>query len=174
MFEKYSYKKKFFALLVMTFIIAITAYKRSFSTLIQVIKEHNALSKKIEDVNQKAGNSSVLTKEVAYLDRLIGKEGVPKEVIQQEIVNFTAKRHPKVSINVLEPIHLFQDENHTIITNQLDVTGSINQLLQLGYDFERNFSDSRIVNMHFYLSKKNNKTDLLHFKIIFQNYEKNK
>ncbi|WP_268849104.1 hypothetical protein [Flavobacterium aestivum] len=174
MFEKYSYKKKFLALLVLTFMIAITAYKRSFHTLIQVIQEHNALSEKIEDVNKKANNSKSLLNEVAYLDRILGKEGVSKEVVQQEIVNFTTKKHPQVSINTLEPIHLFQDENHTIITNQLDVTGNVNQLLQLGYDFEKNFSDSRIVNMHFYLTKKNNKTDLLHFKIIFQNYEKNK
>lgn len=174
MFEKYSYKKKFLALLILTFIIAITAYKRSFSTLIQIIKEHNTLSDKIEDINKKAINSSDLAKEVAYLDRIIGKEGISKEVIQQEIVNFTSKRHPRVSINALEPIHLFQDENHTIITNQIDVTGNVNQLLKLGYDFEKNFSDSRIINMHFYSTKKNNKIDLLHFKIIFQNYEKNK
>jgi hypothetical protein len=174
MFEKYSYKKKNLALLVLTFIIAITAYKRSFHTLIQVMKEYNTLSKKNEDVNKKSGNSNNLHKEVAYLDRIIGKEGVSKEAIQQEIVNFTSKRHPEVSINILEPIHLFQDENHTVITNQLDVTGNVNQLIQLGYDFEKNFSYSRIVNMHFYISKKNNKTDLLHFKIIFQNYEKNK
>ncbi|TRX33719.1 hypothetical protein FNW52_14930 [Flavobacterium sp. ZT3R18] len=174
MFEKYSYKKKNLALLVLTFIIAITAYKRSFHTLVQVMKEYNTLSKKNEDVNKKSGNSNNLHEEVAYLDRIIGKEGVSKEAIQQEIVNFTSKRHPEVSINILEPIHLFQDENHTIITNQLDVTGNVNQLLQLGYDFEKNFSYSRIVNMHYYISKKNNKTDLLHFKIIFQNYEKNK
>ena len=174
MFEKYSYKKKFLALLVLTFVIAITAYKRSFSTLIQIIKEHNALSEKIEDINRKASSSTNLAEEVAYLDRIIGKEGISKEAIQQEIVNFTSKRHPKVSINVLEPIHLFPDENHTIITNQIDVTGNVNQLLQLGYDFEKNFSDSRIVNMHFYTTKKNNKIDLLHFKLIFQNYEKNK
>ncbi|MEM0578690.1 hypothetical protein [Flavobacterium polysaccharolyticum] len=172
MFEKYSFKKKFLTLLVLTLIIAITAYKRSFSILIQVIKEHDTLSKKIEDVNKKAQVSSNLAKEVAYLDRLIGKEGVSKEVIQQEILNFTAKRHPKVSINTLEPIHLFIDENYTIITNQLDVTGNFNQLLELGYDFEKNFSDSRIVNMHYYITKNNNKTDILHFKIIFQNYEK--
>jgi hypothetical protein len=174
MFEKYSNKKKFLALLFLAFLIAITAYKRSFNTLILVIKEHHALTDKIADVNKKANNSGNLAEEVAYLDRIIGKDGVPKEVIQQEIVNFTTKRHPQVSINNLEPIHIFQDENHTIITNQLDVTGNVNQLLQLGYDFEKNFSDSRIVNMHYYVTKKNNKTDLLHFKIIFQNYEKNK
>jgi hypothetical protein len=174
MFENYSYKKKFLVLLALTFMIAITAYKRSFYMLIQVIKEHNTLSEKIKDVNKKASNSNNLVKEVTYLDRIIGKEGISKEIIQQEIVDFTSKRHPKVSINNLEPIHLFQDENHTIITNQIDVTGNVNQLLQLGYDFEKNFSDSRIINMHFYTTKNNNKTDLLHFKIIFQNYEKNK
>jgi hypothetical protein len=172
MFEKYSFKQKFLALVVLTLITTVTAYKRSFSTLIQVIKENKTLSEKIEDVNKKANNNDNLVEEVAYLDRLIGKEGVSKEVIQQEIVNFTTKRHPKVSINALEPIHLFKDENYTIITNQLDVTGNFNELLQLGYDFEKNFSDSRIVNMHFYVLKKNNKTDILHFKIIFQNYEK--
>lgn len=171
MFENYSYKKKFTALLIVFLMLSITAYKRSFSTLFKVIGEYKTLAIKADAINNKANNSDQLIRENAYLDNIIGKEGITKEMAQQEIIGFAAQKNPQVSINDLQPIHIFSDENYNIITNQLDVTGNSNQLLQLGYDFEKEFSFSRIVSMNFYTIKKNGKPELLHLKMIFQNYE---
>jgi hypothetical protein len=173
MFEQYSYKKKCTALLVIFVMLAITAYKRSFSTLFQVIGEYKTLSAKVDELNKKSGNTNGLIRDVAYLDKIIGREGASKEIVQQDIVSFASKK-PNISINELKPIHVFSDENYTIVTNQLDVTGGANQLLQLGYDFEKEFDFSRIVSMNFYTTKKNNKFEVLHLKMIFQNYENNK
>ena len=174
MFEKYSYKKKCIALLILFLMLSITAYKRSFHTLFQVFDEHKILSIKAEDINKKANGADGLIRDIAYLDKTIGKEGISKEMVQQGIVNFATEKHPKVSINDLQPIHVFLDTNYTIITNQLDVTGNVNQLLELVYDFEKKFNLSRIVNIKFYTVKKNNDSDVLHLKMIFQNYENNK
>ena len=174
MFEKYSYKTKCIALMVVFFMLCITAYKRSFKTLFEVIKEYTVLSSKIEDMNKKGNTTDQLLSDIASLDKIIGKENIAKEIIQQEIVSFATKRHPGVSINELQPIHIFSDENYSIVTNQLDITGNTNQLLQLGYDFEKSYHFSRIVSMNFYSINKNNKYDVLHLKIIFQNYENNK
>lgn len=174
MFENYSYKKKFAVLIAIFFMLLITAYKRSFSTLFQVINEYKDLSEKVDDINRKASNTSGLTKDIAYLDKVIGKAGITKEMAQQGIVSFAANKNSKISISDLQPIHVFSDENYTIITNQLDVTGNSNQLLQLAYDFEKEFDYSRIVSMNFYTTKKNNKSEVLHLKMIFQNYENNK
>lgn len=173
MFEKYSYKQKCLALCGIFFMLSITAYKRSFSALFEVIKEHKTLTKTTEDFDKKSNNADILDKEIALLDKTIGKEGVSKEKVQQSIVSFTSENHPQVSISDLQPIHVFSDENYKIVTNQLDVTGNANQLLKLGYDFEKQFKFSRIVSMNFYTAK-NNKSELLHLKIIFQNYENNK
>lgn len=174
MFENYSYKIKCTALIVVFLMLSITAYKRSFHTLFQVISEYKVLSAKADDINKKANNTDGLIRDIAYLDKIIGKEGITKEMVQQGIVSFASEKHPQVSINDLQPIHVFPDDNYTIITNQLDVTGNSNQLLQLGYDFEKEFNFSRMVSMNFYIAKKNNKSDVLHLKMIFQNYENNK
>jgi hypothetical protein len=174
MFENYSYKQKFYALIVVFFMLTAAAYKRSFHTLFDVITEYRTLSKKADDINGKAKNTDSLTKDIAYLDKIIGKEGVTKEMVQQGIVSFSSENSPSVSISDLKPIHDFPEDDYHIITNQLDVTGDSNQLLNLAYNFEKNFNLSRIVSINFYTTKKNNKSELLHLKMIFQNYENNK
>ncbi|PKB18323.1 hypothetical protein [Flavobacterium sp. 5] len=174
MFENYSHKQKFHALIIVFFMLSITAYKRSFHTLYEVITEYHTLSKKAEDINRKAKNTNSLNKDIAYLDKIMGKEGVSKEMVQQGIVSFASENSRGISISDLKPIHDFQEDNYHIITNQLDVTGNSNQLLKLTYDFEKKFDFSRIVSMNFYTAKKNNKSEVLHLKMIFQNYENNK
>jgi Tfp pilus assembly protein PilO len=171
MFEQYSYKKKCMALVLIFVMLSVTAYKRSFSTLFQVIGEYKIVSSKIDELNKKASNTNGLMRDVAYLDQIMGKEGTKKEMIQQGIVSFASENHAGVSIHEVQPIHVFSDENYTAITNQLDVTGGANQLLQLGYDFEKRFDLSRIISMNFYTTKNNNKSEVLHLKMIFQNYE---
>lgn len=173
MFDKYSYKQKCLALCIVFFMLLATAYKRSFSMLIEAIKENKTLSKTTEEFDKKSNNFDRLSREIALLDKTIGEEGVSKEKVQQSIVSFISENHPQVSINDLQPIHVFSDENYKITTNQLDVTGGVNQLLKLGYDFEKQFKLSRIVSMNFYKAKQN-KSEILHLKIIFQNYENNK
>ena len=169
MFEQYTYKKKFIALTIIFIMLSITAYKRSFNVLFDVIKQNKELTKNVEQLELKAKNSDQLIQEVAALDKLIGKEGMKSEEVQQQIVNF-ATNNANVSINDLKPIHIADDGNYVISTNQIDVTGNINQLLQLGYAFEKDFDLSRLASMNFYTTKKNNKTEVLHLKMIFQNY----
>lgn len=174
MFENYSYKQKFYALIGLFFILSITAYKRSFHALFEVVTEYSTFSKKADDINKKAKNTNGLTKDIAYLNKIIGKEDVTKEMVQQGIVSFASENAPEVSISDLKPIHDFPEDDYHIITNQLDVTGNSNQLLKLAHNFEEKFDISRLVSMNFYTTKKNNKSEVLHLKMIFQNYENNK
>lgn len=174
MFENYSYKQKCGALLVVFVMLLATAYKRSFSSLFQVVKEYRELSSRVEDIHKKTKNVEELRKEIAYLDMVLGKEGVTKEMVQQGMVSFATRSQPGVSIHELAPIHNFSDENYTIFTNQLDVVGNTNQLLQMAYDFEKQYDYSRMVGMKFFTTQKNNKEEVLHLKMIFQNYENNK
>jgi hypothetical protein len=142
--------------------------------LFQVLTEYKTLTLKVNEINKKGNSSDELIKEIAYLDKIIGKQEMTKEMVQQGIVSFVTENHPKVSINDLQSIHIFPDGNYTIITNQLDVTGNVNDLLQLAYDYEKKIDFSRIVSMNFYTAKKNNKAVVLHLKMNFQNYENNK
>ena len=172
MFEKYSYKTKFKALLLVFCMLTFTAYKRSFSTLKNVIQENRELSKKEKTLKEGTKDVNQLSSEIAVIDKIIGKENINKEKIQQDIISFIT-RYP-VSIFNMRSIHEFSDDSHTIYTHEIDVTGSLNQLLTLSYDFEKKINYSRMVSLKFYVSKKDNKSDILHLKMIFQNYENNK
>ncbi len=173
MFDQYSYKVKFKALIVIFILLAFTAYKKSFSTLISVIDENKTLTEKIENINAKSKNRASLKKEISLLNRYIGKQGNSQEITQQGILSFVSQNHPEVSVFDLQAIHSFNDQNFKITTNQLDVTGNVNQVLGVVNDFEKNFDLSKIISLNFYTNKKENKPTVLHLKIIFQNYENN-
>lgn len=173
MFNQYSYKQKFIALVVVFLMLVVASYRRSFSVLFQVIKENKELTSNINQLTIKEKGYAKLEAEVANLDKIIGKEGMSSEEVQQQIVNFATNK-ADVSISDLQAIHIADDENYIISTNQIDVTGNVNQLLQLGYSFEKNFDVSRLTSMNFYTAKKNNKVDKLHLKMIFQNYDSTK
>jgi hypothetical protein len=172
MFDKYPYKTKFKALLLIFCLLSITAYKRSFSTLKDVVKENSELSKKEKTLKDGTKDVKKLSAQIAAIDKIIGKENINKEKIQQDMISFITK-YP-VSIFDMKPIHEFTDDSHTIYTHEIDVTGNLNQLLLLSYDLEKKFNYSRMISEKFYTSKKDNKSDILHFKMIFQNYENNK
>lgn len=173
MFEQYTYKHKTFALIILFVVLSITAYKRSFSNLITVYKENKNLIQLSEEINSKSKNLEKLSKEITKYDNYLGNQNVTSEEAQQEIINF-ATLHKGVSINSMQSIHSFEGENYKAYTNQLDVTGEVNDLLVLAYDFETNFNLSRVINIQFYKSKKSNSAEQLHLKIVFQNYEMNK
>ncbi|MGK4568990.1 hypothetical protein [Flavobacterium sp. 3HN19-14] len=124
--------------------------------------------------SDKYGNIAKIKTEIANLDKLIGKEGISKERTQQDILAFVSANSDKIAVNDLKAVHEFNDENYRIFTFQLDLTGDFNSLQQLAYNFEKKFTSSKIAGMNFYTEKKNNQAEVLHLKIIFQNYENNK
>jgi Tfp pilus assembly protein PilO len=174
MFEQYSYKIKFKFLLIFFVILSIAAYRRSFSSLIDVVKENKLLTSKIETMGKKTQNIAQLKSEIARLDKMIGKEGIGKEKVQQGIVSFLLENSSGVSISDMQSIHEVEDTNYKVYTYQIDLVGNFNQLVQLVYVFEKNFDYSKMVSIKFYMDKKNNKNEVLHLKILFQNYENNK
>lgn len=172
-FEKYTYKTKVKALAVLFVLLSYTSYKRSFTSLISLIRENKELNEKANKVNNKPNDINNLNDQLMLLDRMIGGEVNNKEEIQHNIINFISRYSQDISIYNLDQMHEFEDSNYKIYTNQVDVTGEINHLLKLSYDFEKNFSSSKLISVNFYTQKENNKTDVLHLKMIFQNYENN-
>ena len=171
MFEQYSYKTKFKALLVLFIMLSIAAYRRSISSLIEAVKENGKLKNKIELYSSKAGSINEIKSEINVLDQMIGKEGINKEKTQQEIVNFLVENGTNVSISDMQPIHEFSENNYKVYTYVMDVTGNFNNLIKVAYQFERQFDFCKIVSTKYYTEKKNNKIETLHLKLIFQKYE---
>lgn len=174
MFNNYSFKIKLKALLVLFVMLSIAAYRRSYSSLIDSFQENKALSEKVLLMKSKTTNLDKLRYEISSLDKVIGKEGVSREKVQQEIVGFITAQGRSIQINDLKTIHEFVEENYNIYTYQLDLLGNYNELAFLAYSFEKKFENSKIVSLKFYVDKKNNKSEVLHLKMIFQNYENTK
>jgi hypothetical protein len=170
MFEQYTYKQKSIALVVVFLMLSYTAYKRSFKNLIEVYGENKELTKRSNDIASKSKNLDILSMEIASYDKYLGNQNIARDVVQQEVIAFSTQ-HEGISINDLQAIHAFEGENYSIYTNQLDVTGNINDLLKLAYDFETKFNFSRVVSTNYYTVKKNNANEILHLKILFQNYQ---
>lgn len=173
MFENYTYKKKFIALIIFFCMLSIAAYKRSFKNLIEVYKENTNLKELANRVKEKTNNIDELKYQVTQYDKFLGNQNVSNDIIQQEIIAFSTT-HKGITINELNSTHVFENNNYKIYTNQLDIIGNTNNLLKLIYDFETNFKFSRIISTNFYTKKKNNINKELHLKIIFQNYENSK
>lgn len=173
MFENYTYKQKCLALIVVFFMLCFASYKRSFKSLIEVYNENSELTLLSNDIKNKSKNLDVLSMEIANYDRYLGNQNVSRDVVQQEIIAFTTI-HKGISIDDLQAIHTFEGENYKVYTNQLDITGDINSLLELSYNFETEFKFSRVISTDLYKLKNNNKKETLHLKIIFQNYENSK
>jgi len=170
MFENYTYKKKFIALILIFCILSVAAYKRSFRNLLEAYSENVNLKELSSSIKNKTNNIDELRIRLTQYDKFLGNQNVSNDVIQQEIVAFSTS-HKGISINELKSTHVFENENYKIFTNQLDVVGSTNDLVKLTYDFETNFNFSRVISTNFYTKKKNNINEELHLKIIFQNYE---
>lgn len=171
MFEQLSYKLKFKLLIAVSVMLSIAAYRRSFSSLIDVINENRSLKSKLELMNRNSKSIDQLNSEIAKLDKMIGKDGVSKEKVQQGIVGYISENCGEVSINDMKPTHEFIDNNYKIYTYEIDLVGNFNQLIRCMYLLEKKFDYSKIVSSNFYATKKDNKNNVLHLKIIFQNYE---
>jgi hypothetical protein len=173
MFENYTFKKKFIALILVIFLLSLTAYKRSFKQLLEVYNENIDLKELSNNIKSKTNDIDKLRNKVTQFDKFLGNQNVSNDVIQQEIISFSTL-HKGVSISELTSTHVFENENYKVLTNQLDVIGNANELLKLIYNFETNFNFSRIISTNLYTKKKNNSNHELHLRIIFQNYESNK
>ncbi len=173
MFENLTYKQKFLALIVIFMMLAVAAYRRSFSLTLTSYSESEELKSKLEMFQQNTSNIQDLDAEILFLDQLIGKEKTAPELVQLEILNFVTNRNKNVEVVSLEEIHNATDNGFLIYTNQLILEGSFDDLLETVYTYEKEFPYSRVINVS-YFTKKEFKTEKtkLYTKIIFQNYEK--
>lgn len=171
MFNQYTFKQKFIALLVLFVLLSITAYKRSFRLFFQLYQENKILTEKMEKVNSDSKNLAVLEDEIRQLDKYIGKQNVDKDRIQDEILNFISTKHQKIKIVKLNPIHVFKDDKIIYLSNEIEVSGDVNDLMKLTLDLEQKFDYSKIRHLKYFSIIKNNSILGLHLKILFQSYE---
>ncbi len=173
MFEQFSHKKKFYALLVLSVLLALTAYKRSFKGALQAVGFYNESKKNISANKNADQELFLLHGEIALLDNVIGKKVQDPKMVQNQILDFLSNQDADISISKIEGLHISQDDFFTIYSNRITLKGSFTSLQKTIYAFEKDFNYARIANSRFYTARnpRSRKKELFN-DIIFQNYEK--
>ena len=172
MFSQYTYKQKFFGLIIIFVLLLLVANKKSFSITKARFNEVKDIEQKLLFVNNTNQDIMSLTKEIAYLDDIIGKQGIPPDIVQQEMLDFIST-YNNVKLVTIDEIHYAQSNGFDIFSNRLVLEGTFNSLTTVVYDFEKQFKNSRLVSVNYEKIKNyNHRKDKLQVSIIFQNYEK--
>ncbi|MFC5048350.1 hypothetical protein [Aquimarina hainanensis] len=156
-----------------TIMLGYTANKRSFA----ITREARTVLLESREKLEKATNSrqriNGLTKELAYLDEVIGKQAANPDIVQQEIINTFTKVGGQIELVKLEEVHTAQDAYFKVYSNRLVLSGDYESLIRATYAYEKDFEYSRVVSCHFYVVKDpRTQRKKLYEQIIFQNYEK--
>lgn len=175
MFKNLTYKQKFYISILGFVLLSMAAYKKTFKHIIVAKDELNLVEEKLLTSNNSYNLINILKNEVTNLDFMIGGQSEHPELVQKKLLDFISESEFDVDIVAIEDVHHSVDNGFKIFSNQLELEGTYESLVQILYDCEKNFMDSRIVSAQLY-SKKNYRTNTknLFLKLIFQNYEKAK
>lgn len=170
-FDKYSYKQKNYALLVIGVLLAAVAYKKGFGPTLEIKNYRIELEEKL--ITAASADDQIRTKqiEVAQLNRLIGDEGNTIEKVQQEFLNFFAKNAINVSVHEINEVLHFQHPDFAINTHRVVLKGNYSSTLRFLYEVEKKFKLAKILNVSFEFTKQEASDDKsLYTTILIQNY----
>lgn len=173
MFNQYTYKQKFGAIIIGFIILLLASYKKTFRHAIAAKKQLNIVENKLRISSNSYDDIAQLKNEIITLDNIIGGNKINPELVQQSLLDFITRSNINVNIVSIEDVHMFSADKFLIHTNQIELEGAYSSLIKLLYAIEREFKDSRVISSQLY-SKKNYRTNTtkLLLKIILQNYEK--
>lgn len=173
MLKNLTYKQKFYAVLVGFVLLSLVSYKKTYRQVFYAKKELALVNKKLAKATNSENDLFSLKSDITVLDNVIGGHSSNPTQVQQLIFDFISSKESHVNLVAMEDAHIFSNEEFLIYTNQVELEGSYENLMELLYDVEKNFKSSRVVSNSMY-SKKNYTTNTtkLYLKIILQNYEK--
>lgn len=153
LFEKYSYKQKNLALLVIGVLLFAVAYKRSFRTTIETRAYINELEVKKSEAVLSQQTIKNLQTEISTVNKLLGKENVSIEKVQQGFLNFFARKSHNLAVQQIEEVYTFDHPDFSINTFRIDIKGDFISQLKFINALEKEFEDARLIHTHFELKK---------------------
>lgn len=171
LFEKYSYKQKNLALLVIGVLLFAVAYKRSFRTTIETRSYISELEIKKAEAGQSQFTIRNLQTEIATITKLLGKENVSIEQVQQGFLNFFARKSSGLAVQQIEEVYTFDHPDFSINTFRIDIKGDFIAQLKFIHQLEKDFEDARLIHTRFELKKDlvSGKNELI-TTLLLQNY----
>ncbi len=172
-FDKYSYKQKNYALILLGVLLLAVAYKRSFKTTFETLDAKTEIELKINEAKYAASSISQVQKSLKQLNKLIGKENVTVEKVQQGFLNFFARKSSGISVFQIDEVLKYQHPDFTILTHRIVLKGNFIQSLRFIYDLEKEFDLAKLVNVSFEYKKMNSEQpEDLYTVLLLQNYER--
>ena len=170
-FDKYSYKQKNLALLVLGVLLCAVAYKRSFKTTFETQDYIVELEQKKATAVSSRETIRRLQLEIANVNKLLGKENVSIERVQQGFLNFFAQHSSGLSVQQIEEVYTFDHPDFSINTFRIDLKGDYLAQVRFLNKLEMHFDEARLIHARFELKKDlvSGKTDLIST-LLLQNY----
>lgn len=173
LFQKYTYRQKKLALVVIFVLLAAAAYKRSFSITLQQLALNSELQIKRAEAETSIDRLKTKQNELKLINQIVGQENVPNERVQQKFLSFFDEKSNNLSVERMEEVYTFDHPDYTINTNLITIKGDYLNTVKFIYNLEKNFTFARIVSSN--LQLKTNRTlqkSELHTTILLQNFSK--
>ncbi len=173
--KEIDYKVKRNLIIVVFFILFVTLYKKSIKNTFSNINNYSNLKRIKNDSVTIKKNIILLKKEIKNLDRVVSNNK-DYNLVQQNILDYAVNLSDSINIKIisLNNEHIYESNSIIIFSNFLEIEGNYNSILKTIYQFENNFSISKINSIELFTKKLNssNKKTKLYAKILFQNFKK--
>lgn len=171
LFEKYSYKQKKLALIIISILLCAVAYKRAFKVTLDLRKLNEELTIKSQEASTSTQRLSKKQIELKNINAVIGKENTPNDVVQQQFLLFIERMNSKLTVASIEEVYRFDHPDFIINTNVITIKGDYLSLVKFMYQLEKEFNFARLVSNHIYIKKnKKLKKDELFATLTLQNF----
>lgn len=172
-FEKYSYKQKNYALLILAVLLLAAAYKRSFKTTIDTMSYKREVEEKIEAAKHASRNILLVQKSLGQLNKIIGKENITVEKVQQGFLNFFARKSQHLGVHQIDEVLSYEHPDFKILTHRIVLKGNFIDALRFLYALEKEFDLAKLLNVSFEYKKMNADEGAgLYTVLLLQNYER--
>lgn len=170
-FDKYSYKQKNYALLVIIVLLLAVTYKRSISVTLETRSYRDGLNQDLVMAEHAVANIAEKQQAIRQLDLILGKENSSVEKVQQGFLNFFARRSKGLSVYTISEVIKYQHPDFTINTHEIVLKGPYTNVLQFIYDLEKDFDLARLVNVSFeYRKMSSEEPEALYTTLLIQNH----
>lgn len=172
-FEKYTYKQKNYALLLLGVLLIAAAYKRSFKTTIETRAYKQEIETKIQEAKYASHNIKSIQKALLQLNKVIGKENITIEKVQQGFLNFFARRSQRLAVYQIDEVLSYKHPDFAVLTHRIVLKGNFIDALKFIYALEKEFDLAKLLNVSFEYKKMNaDEGEDLYTILLLQNYER--
>ena len=172
-FDKYTYKQKNYALLLLGVLLIAVAYKRSFKTTLETRAYKQEIEEKIRAAKYASQNIKSIQQALLQLNKVIGKENITIEKVQQGFLNFFARRSQHLTVYQIDEVLSYRHPDFTVLTHRVVLRGNFIDALKFIYALEKEFDQAKLLNVSFEYKKMNaDQGEDLYTVLLLQNSER--